>query len=116
LLESAFLIQEKAIKANLAEAQEVALLSPGDKIRHGSLARLRITETKRQSRQWWLIAARLSQSISSIAVGGEKVLIHNGQLGSESLIGKSTGDHIENPFSHGDGRDNIVRIEVLSVY
>ena len=114
--ESAFLIQEKAIKANLTEAQEVALLPPRDKISHGSLARLRITETKRQSREWWLIVARLSRFISSIAVEGEKVLIHDGQLGSESLIGKGAGDHIENPFWHGDGRDKIVRIEVLSVY
>jgi hypothetical protein len=116
LLESAFLIQERAIKANLAETHKLALLSPRHKICHGSLARLRIMETKRQSRQWWLIAARLSQFISSITLEGEKVLIHDGQLGSESLIGKSAGDHIETPFWHGDGRDKIERIEVLSVY
>jgi hypothetical protein len=115
LLESAFLIQERAIKANLAETHKVALLSPRHKICNGSLARLRIMETKRQSRQWWLIAGRLSQFISSITLEGEKVLIHDGQL-SESLIGKSAGDYIEAPFWHGDGRDRIARIEVLSVY
>lgn len=54
--------------------------------------------------------------ISSVAVEGEKVLIHDRQLGSESLIGKGAGDRIENPFWHGDGRDKIVRIEVLSVH
>lgn len=116
LVESAFVIQEKAIKANLAEADEVASLSAKDKISYASLARLRVTGTKQQSREWWLIAGRLCQSISSIAIEGERVLIHDGELGSESLIGKSAGDRIECPFWHGDGRDNIVRIEVLKVY
>lgn len=118
-LEQAFQKSQEAIRNGLNEAKNLVAESSSslDRVQKGALLKVELThfDQRRQLKWWFVASAELSAMISEIRLNGETVQVVTDYLLGVDFAGQAAGAQLQMPPVHGDGRDRIKSVKIVSI-